>query len=294
MLFAPQYARCSQRASVVPLQHHLGRRIRRVQVHVRVQRIADTDRQRRRCAEEIVLVQARRQRRLVRERARERRRIGARPVPALADADRSTAPAGAASSTQPAAEGAVPGLDPGAIPCRAAVVERERHAAHRLAVEADLRRRHRQAHPLSRRRQRPHVAPARGAVDAPADAVGAPVRAVLPRAAVVPLQHHLGRRIRRVQIDVRVQRVAGADRHRVSWPRRNSAGAGRRPAPTGAQARRRTASDWRSPSSTPRRCRPSRPGRHRVVDPDHARRRALISTWVSAALVDAAFAASPP
>src|SRR5262249_43284360 len=45
--------------------------------------------------------------------------------------------------------------------------------------------------------------------------VGAPVGAVLPAGGVVPLQHHLRRRVGRVEEDVGVEVIRGADRQPV-------------------------------------------------------------------------------
>jgi hypothetical protein len=98
------------------------------------------------------------------------------------------------------------------VPRRAPAVERERHPVERLAFEPHLTRRHLQPYPLPRGRQRPHVAAAARPVRSPRELVRAPVGAVVPALLVaVPLKHHLRRRIRRVEVDVGHQTLAGPD-----------------------------------------------------------------------------------
>ena len=101
-----------------------------------------------------------------------------------------------------------------ALPARSQVarplIERERHAVEDAALQADQRRRHVQAHPLSHGRQGAHEVAAHRAVHAPGDRVRAPVRPVLPTP-VVPLQHHFGRRIHGIEVHVRKERFTHAD-----------------------------------------------------------------------------------
>ena len=69
-------------AIVIPRQHHLARRVLRVQVDVGIQRVARLHQQRVHRSGEVVLMEPGRQRRLVRQRTRVRRRIRTHPVPA--------------------------------------------------------------------------------------------------------------------------------------------------------------------------------------------------------------------
>src|SRR5215217_9753288 len=94
------------------------------------------------------------------------------------------------------------------VPRRASAVAREGHAVHLAVRQAYLARLHLQAHPLSSRRQRPHITPAlRSFLAHIDDLVGPPVGAVLPPSAVVPLQHHLFWHVGRVQVDVGEQPI---------------------------------------------------------------------------------------
>ena len=241
----------------MPLQHHLARWIRGIQVHVRVERIAEPDGKGRGHSREDVLMHPGRQRRLVRHRAGERRRVAARPVPILADAGRHRPRRH--RIVDPGRGRRRPGLNPCAVPGGAAVVQHEAHPAHRQALEADLRGRDLEAHPLSGRRQRPHVAPARRAIDTPADEVGAPVRTMLKRGAVVPLQHHLARWIRGIQVHVRVERIAEPDGKGRGRSREDVLMHPGRQRRLVRQPCRRTAPGCCSSSSNPRRCRPAPP-----------------------------------
>ena len=134
-------------------------------------------------------------------------------------------------------------------------VQRECHPVERATFEPDRAAGTDELHPLPRRRQRAHVAPARRAVDAEAHLVSPPIRAMLP-SAIVPLQHHFARRIRRIEIDVREQRVAHRHRAASRSRHRNNAGACPPSPPTDARARRRMAPGCCRPTSIRRQLRP--------------------------------------
>ena len=68
---------------------------------------------------------------------------------------------------------------------------------------------------MTRRRQWPYVTPAVGAIDANVAQVLAPVSIVLPKAVRIPRQHHLARRVGRVEINIGIQGVARLHLHGV-------------------------------------------------------------------------------
>ena len=104
------------------------------------------------------------------------------------------------------------GRDAGLVPVDRAAVLGERPAVDdRARLELELGDRHFQPHPLLRGRQVADPEPLGRAVGTPVDHVLAPVRAVRPAPLRVPLEHQLRGRIRRVDINISKQRVAGAD-----------------------------------------------------------------------------------
>ena len=121
-------------SAVVPLQHHLARRVRRIEIHVREQRVAGPNRQRPRRIVEIMLMHAGGERGLVRPRPRERRRVARDPVPRVATGapQRRSRRRRVVHPDRPRRRLAR------IVPGRAPSVEREGHAAERAPFETDL------------------------------------------------------------------------------------------------------------------------------------------------------------
>ncbi len=124
---------------VIPLEHHLARRVRRVEVDVGEQGVARADGELVDRVLEEVLVIPRKDVRLVRGRAGERRRVGARPFPALVVA-REVSPRGRAVFHPNFFGRRLTRSFARPVPRRATAVERERHAVHGVRPRQRLRR----------------------------------------------------------------------------------------------------------------------------------------------------------
>jgi hypothetical protein len=96
------------------------------------------------------------------------------------------------------------------VPGSSAIKKSERHTIDRRPFKADKAGRHFQSYPLPRWRKRSHVSLAVCSFGAPGNVAGSPIGAMIPIIGR-PLQHHLARHTRRIQIDVRNQDLSGAD-----------------------------------------------------------------------------------